>query len=199
MEKGKSVFENEDYQQGLILTAYDVVKQINNMRKTQSDAEIYAEVLVAYDGLIKQSGLFNNASCNQGCSFCCHDTIIVSPMEIEYIQKFIQAKGITPNPERLEKQKQNDPAIKWADKACSLLGEPNEKGKRDCMIYEARPLICRSHNSFEDPKFCNKSVFPERSISEGRAVELDALAMALIMVDVPKGQTSYKVGLHEVL
>lgn len=199
MEKRKSVFDDESYKQGLTLTAYDLVLQIKNMRRTQSDAEIYREVLVAYDGLIKQSGLFETASCNKGCSFCCHDTIIVSEMEIEHIKNVIALKGITPNAERLAKQKENDTAIKWADKACSLLSEPNAEGKRDCLIYEDRPLICRSHNSMEDPKYCNKSVYPNRGIQEGRPVELDALAMSLIMVDVPKGQTSYKIALHDIL
>ena len=194
-----SVFDNEDYQQSLTLTAYDVVRQIKSLRQSQSDGEIFQQIIEVFDALIKKSKLFEKASCKGGCSFCCHDKIIVSPMEINHIKAVIERNGIIPNADRLAKQKENDPNIKWIDKACPLLAEPNEKGERFCMIYDDRPLVCRSHNSFEEPKFCNKSQYPDRGIQEGRAVELDALAMALIMVDIPKHQVSYNIALHDIL
>jgi Fe-S-cluster containining protein len=177
----------------------DLVEQIKDLRLTQTDNQIYLLIREGFDELIKQAKLFEKATCNKGCSFCCHDSIIVSKMEIEHIKKVVAEKGITPNRERLAKQKLNNKSIKWADKACSLLSEPDQNGKRICTIYEDRPMICRSHNSREDPKFCNKSEFPNKGIQEGRILEIDALAMSMILADVPKGAKYYRIALHDIL
>lgn len=197
--KNGNVFNSYAYKESLRLTALDLVNQIKDLRRTQSDNEIFLQIRDIADQLIKQSGLFKLANCSKGCSFCCHDKIIVSKMEGDHIKKVVAEKNIIPNQERLQKQKQNDENIKWVDKACSLLSDPNEKGERICTIYEDRPMICRSHNSREDPKFCNKSEYPNKGIQEGRLIEIDALAMSIIIVDVPKGQTLYEVALHDIL
>jgi Fe-S-cluster containining protein len=194
-----SVFDSIEYKESLRLMGLDLVEQIKDLRRTQTDSEIFLLIREGYDQLIKQSKLFEKASCSKGCSFCCHDSIIVSKIEIEHIKKVIAEKGITPNRERLAKQKLNLKSIKWADKACPLLSDPNEQGERVCTIYEDRPFICRSHNSREDPKFCNKNEYPNRGVQEGRILEIDALGMALIMADVAKGAKDYTVALHHIL
>lgn len=194
-----SVFDSDEYQQNLRNVGNDVVEQIKELRMTLPDSQIFLMIRQGFDNFIQRSGMFEKATCQKGCSFCCHDRIIVSKMEIDHIKAVVKAKGITPNRERLQKQKKNFANLKWKDKACPLLSEPNEKGERICMIYEDRPMVCRSHNSMEEPKFCNKNVYPARSIQEGRILELDALSMGLIMVDVPKGAQDYRVALHNVL
>jgi len=194
-----SVFDSEDYRRNLTLTAQDLVNQIKFLRRTESDSEIFQQLRNVNDKLIAKAKLFEKATCSKGCSFCCHDRIIVSKMEIDNIKAVVKAKNIIPNAERLAKQKQNDPKISWSDKACSLLSDPDENGQRICTIYEDRPFICRTHNSREEPKFCNKSEYPDKGIQEGRILEIDALGMAIILVDVPKWQTHYETALHDIL
>lgn len=195
----ESVFKNKEYLINLNVMTLDVVKQINELRLTKTDEEIFLMIRNGFDNLTRQSGLFKEATCKKGCSFCCHDKIILSKMEIERIKKVIKEKNIVPNQQRLKVQKQNKTNIKWMDKACSLLSEPNEKGERVCMIYEDRPMICRSHNSMEDPKSCNKSQFPNKEIKEGRIIELDALSSALILANIPQNQECFGEALHNVL
>lgn len=193
------MFNSIEYKESIRLTSLHIVEQIKDLRRTQNNNEIYLLIRDGLDYIINQSKLFEKASCSKGCSFCCHDKIIVSKMEIEHIKKVVKEKNIVPNQRRLRQQRQNNPNIKWEDKACSLLSEPDENGQRICTIYDERPLICRTHNSREDPKFCNKSEYPKRGIQEGRAIEMDSLQMALIIVDVPKGQNNYETALHDIL
>jgi Fe-S-cluster containining protein len=187
-----SVFDSPGYMNDLDFHAKQLAEQIKFLRYTQKDTEIFLEIRNINDALIKKSGLFEKASCKKGCSFCCHDKIIISKIEANHIKKVIAEKGIIPNRERLKKQKEND-------KACSLLSEPDEAGQRICTIYEDRPMICRSHNSMEEPKFCNKLHYPKRSINEGRILQLDAIATALVIVDVPDGRNYHELTLHDIL
>jgi Fe-S-cluster containining protein len=75
----------------------------------------------------------------QECSFCCHDQIMLSTQEAEYIKKNATYEI---NQELLEKQRNalDFKKLSFADRACIFLKE----GK--CSIYEHRPLICKSHN-----------------------------------------------------
>ena len=81
--------------------------------------------------------LKEHTACGQGCSFCCHDRILVTPEEIDYIK----TQKHEFNQERKELQDKSDFwSLKFADRACIFLKE----GK--CTIYSTRPLVCRNHN-----------------------------------------------------
>jgi len=174
------------------------------LQKTKQDLNpevAYLQARLFVDEALAKTGLIEKASCNSSCSFCCHDIIIVSHDEGAYIKKVIAEKGIVPNADRLNKQKRMNPNIKWIDKACSLLLDEDESGQRKCSIYEDRPLICRTHNSTEDPKFCNKDEYPGRTINELKAVMIEGLVMSSMIA----GNKDYNVPqdclvpLHDIL
>ena len=97
-------------------------------------------------------------ACQKGCSFCCNQIATCTAIEWEEIVLFVKRKikffrkrlhktrgkwllylerndhKLLNNPERVL----ND----WRDKPCVFLG-----GKGDCLIYEVRPLQCRTLDS----------------------------------------------------
>lgn len=119
-----------------------------------------------------------NVSCSAGCSFCCHDIIYGSKMEMAYIRERIELEGIKPN-QKLKEIQNSKPIseLKWAEKRCSLL---DDKGM--CTIYEFRPLVCRLHNSANDPKFCDRSE-NEQQHSQAHVIDLEALQFAMLIQD----------------
>lgn len=180
----------------------DFVPILQKFKKEFSPEAGYLQGRFFVDESLKKTKLIEKTSClGSKCSFCCHDTIYVSQDEGDYIKKIVAEKGITPNADRINKQKQANPNIKWIDKACPLLLDEDESGQRKCSIYEDRPLICRTHNSTEDPKFCNKEEFPGRTISELKAVMIEGLVMSS-MIAGNKDYTSPQdclVSLHSIL
>lgn len=147
---------------------------------------------------MKQSVDFDSkTSCTGTCSFCCHSAICVSEDEGDYIKRVVKEKGIIPNQERLKKQKESN-ILSWADKACPLLSDPDEHGVRQCTIYEDRPLICRTHNSTEDPKNCDRSMAPDRITNELKAVSIDALMLST-MAAFKKSSEVKETFIHEIL
>lgn len=133
------------------------------------------------DEILEKAGLKEKATCNGKCSFCCHSTIFMSELEKNYIRKRLKEHKIKPNKQRskLQNNKSED-QLKWVERACPYLSSTDGKG--ECTIYPIRPLVCRTHNSFEDSKFCNKEEFPGRSIEEGRVVNAEAVLLALSII-----------------
>ncbi len=132
------------------------------------------------------------------CSFCCHDRIEMGAIEAQYVEQAVKEKGVVPNQHRIKQQNEN-PNIKWMDKACPLLLDENSEGNRLCSIYEDRPLICIIHNSAEDPERCNKENDPGRSIREAKIAVLDALIFTSFGLGF-KGVMSIKpTTMHEML
>lgn len=124
----------------------------------------------ACEKFMNEPELQEKMSCRRGCSFCCHQTIFISPLEA----KIIKDHGVKPEKIRLRRQKGKDVnTIKWKDRACPFLSREGE-----CKIYAVRPLVCRTHNSIEDPKYCHQGNYPGRSIQEGRSLEVEALILA---------------------
>lgn len=153
------------------------------------------------DKALEKTDMMAKTSCSKSCSFCCHDTIFVTHDEGEYIKKVVKEKGIIPDAKRLRRQKNNATNIKWIDKACPLLSEENAQGERLCSIYEDRPLICRTHNSTEEPKFCDKSKYPGREINELKTVLMEGVVMsAIIAGQQPKKPDEHPMrALHDIL
>jgi len=131
--------------------------------------------------MLQRAGLWEKASCNKSCSFCCHDTIYMTQLESEYIANRIKEEGILPHFDRMIKQQEGNPT--FMEKACPMLSDVNEEGNRPCSIYEFRPLVCRTHNSIEDPKFCDRDKYPGRFNQEGRAIATEAIYIALVMLE----------------
>lgn len=148
--------------------------------------------------VLEQAKVFDGATSCNGCSSCCHSDIPVSRLEGNYIKETLKLNPeILPNKRRLELQKSvsDTTELKWMDKACPML-EDEIEGKRLCSIYEIRPLICRTHNSIEDPKYCDKSKYPDKIIKEVYLIESEALHFAMRKLD---DNTLKEINLHNFL
>ena len=78
---------------------------------------------------------FINCECE--CHDCCQPDLSVFFVEREHIKDFLLKN---PNiVSQLRKLKKENP---WKSKRCSLL---NARGQ--CLVYEVRPVICRSHGA----------------------------------------------------
>jgi Fe-S-cluster containining protein len=179
----------------------DFAPVLAKLKKSSSPESSYLYARQTVDNTIERSGMEEKTTCSSSCSFCCHDTIYVSHSEGDYIKKVIAEKGIVPNADRLKLQKEGNPHLKWAYKACPLLLDEDESGERKCSIYKDRPLICRTHNSTEDPKFCNKEDFPDREIKELKIVLLEGIVMSSLLTgnkQVNPAEEPY-IALHDIL
>lgn len=150
--------------------------------------------------VLDKAGLWEKASCKGACSACCHDTIFMPSLEAEFVQSMLLEHGVTGDQRRKELQSSGE-QIKWMDKACPYLLDEDEEGRRLCSIYDIRPMVCRTHNSTEDPKFCNKEDYPDRLINEGRIVHTEAITVALMMMkhDVDKHGNAVMTPIHELV
>ena len=86
-----------------------------------------------------------HTQCSKGCSFCCHDLILITATEYNLIKK----SGKKPDSNLINIQKSsNFRSLPFAQKKCAFLID------NQCSIYEDRPLVCRKHN-------INKGATPE--------------------------------------
>ena len=73
--------------------------------------------------------------CGKGCSLCCHRHLSVVPLEWERI-----ARAVTSLDEATRRELQARLETAEGDPRCPLLD-----AEGSCRVYEARPMICRSH------------------------------------------------------
>lgn len=106
---------------------------------------LFSEMDVIYNYINKYT------ICKKGCNHCCHYEIMVSDLEVDYINNKVNTRKIN---------------IATESNACPFL-------KRGiCSIYEYRPFMCRRHVSINDShkwcKFdiCNIYNFPHVALSE---------------------------------
>ncbi|HMC02174.1 MAG TPA: YkgJ family cysteine cluster protein [Flavobacteriaceae bacterium] len=125
--------------------------------------------------------------CSKGCSFCCHDKIIMSHIEGQHFLSNLKKLNIKPNRGRLKRQnKTKFENLKWKDKACSFLGEDGS-----CTIYEIRPLICRTHNNIGNSvDDCDKSENPNKTVLESYTIEMTARSFALFLLSGDKPEVT---------
>jgi uncharacterized protein len=87
------------------------------------------------------------APCRKGCADCCRMRILVSPVEVKYIES---KTGIKPNPLTAKSVPEETPCPFLENDACS--------------IYQYRPYVCRQHLALHgDPKWCQSA--PAHSLS----------------------------------
>ena len=113
-------------------------------------------------------------------------------MEMEYVRTKLRELNIRPD-ERLNKLQNSKPVeeLKWAEKRCGFLAEDNT-----CKIYDIRPIVCRTHNSLDDPKFCDASQ-GKSSHQQQYVIMLEAFHIALSIIEGTASQDSL-VALHEI-
>ncbi len=75
--------------------------------------------------------------CQSGCHQCCHPKLTISLVEaLALIELLTQNEGLA------QAVVENEKSNPFADQRCSFL---NPQGQ--CMIYEARPVVCRTHGA----------------------------------------------------
>lgn len=97
----------------------------------------YAALLAKVDAKFAEIRTRNAArmQCRLGCHGCCRPGLTVSPIEAEAIRAYLAARPALS--QSLVEQERNDP---HSGARCAFLGADGA-----CGIYEARPLVCRSH------------------------------------------------------
>jgi len=105
-----------------------------------------------------QSEMAKKSSCGKGCSFCCHQRIMLIEEEVDLIVMWIKKQGIEVDMDLLEKQskftKEDYFQGKDENTKCVFL----EKDGR-CGIYPVRPSSCRNYFVSSDPKYCKNETF----------------------------------------
>lgn len=172
-------FHKEHAEELFIIAKFQHVPTIKKMIDSVGETETIKQIYDIVDRTLKKSGVFELASCHKGCYFCCHDPVYLSGAEGRYLQKYVKDNNIKPNRSKLKKQnKVDDPLdLKWNDRQCVFLGED-----KTCKVYDARPLVCRTHNSHSDPKYCNRGKY-NVGTREGRVLELEAFFVALEIIE----------------
>jgi Fe-S-cluster containining protein len=93
-------------------------------------------------------------SCKAGCGACCHQKVDLGTLEGEKIQKHLTDNRIEVDAGHLAKQAAamksgSFQTLSYDERRCVFLGED-----QNCMIYGARPLMCRRHFVQNDPAVC---------------------------------------------
>ena len=172
---------HQEHEEALFEEATKLIPQFNFIKEDIGSLGMIQVIYEHIDTAMEKSGLWEKATCKGACSFCCHDTILMPPLEAEYVQEILNMNDIRGNTKRKELQSSGKD-ISFMDKACPYLADENEDGNRLCSIYEVRPIVCRTHNSTEPIEFCNKEEYPNRFINEGRIISVEAVTLALMMM-----------------
>lgn len=136
-----------------------VVEQFEKQYEHSTAAFAKVEHEMAYQtGLLFIKEIEKNTSepisCRAGCGACCHQSVFVSLPEFVKIKSYLIENGVRIDRAKLQMQHDDTEdavykTLKVPDRRCVFLGENNA-----CSIYDARPLMCRRHNVYSDPKHC---------------------------------------------
>ena len=159
------------------------MQQIPEVKVMISEYGKFDAIIAMYnliDKTLEENGLWVNAKCHKGCSNCCHHNIYATQYEVDVIKEYMDVYDIKPNRRRLKIQKRAGDINKlsWNERKCAFLDQNN-----NCSIYEVRPIVCRTHNSQDDPKYCNIDKYPNFGRREGRILDIEALPLALALIE----------------
>jgi Fe-S-cluster containining protein len=90
--------------------------------------EKFAEILARYQDSFR---------CRSGCHSCCKPSLTINRLEAAAVAEYLQSR-----PERVAELRSLAAANPHKGKRCTFLGSDGA-----CGIYEARPLVCRSHGA----------------------------------------------------
>jgi Fe-S-cluster containining protein len=144
--------------------------RINNEQVTLSYVESKRKLKKLYEKLdtaLRPMGKI--ASCKTGCNHCCHLLVLTSKLEYQIISEYLQEnlseeeilvvkekinkysnffKNLTHSNEKFLEEDSNTYISKKIP--CGFLSSENK-----CIIYEARPFICRKYLVFNSPEICS--------------------------------------------
>lgn len=173
--------ENSD---AMLKQAYKFLPTFREIQNQKGNLGLIEFAFEMVDKILAKAEIFKKASCNKSCSFCCHSEINMSKFESLYIKSKLIKNNIIPNEQRKKIQMETPSnSLKYMDKACPFLSDENVSGQRLCSIYEFRPIVCRTHNSLSEIRFCDKETYPNKVVREVRTLESEAVFFALLLLD----------------
>ncbi len=97
----------------------------------------YRELLKKIDEKGAELSALHGSSlrCGLGCHSCCKPDLTIFPVEAEHIQSFLAE-----NPAKAKAAAENEVSKPFGGQRCSFLDAQGA-----CIIYEARPVVCRTH------------------------------------------------------
>ena len=88
-------------------------------------------------------------ACKQGCSHCCYQPVIAAPLEIVHMadvaEKTLTSKQLGDLVNRLSEYN----SLRHEDRKASELAACPMLINESCSLYEARPITCRAHHSYD--------------------------------------------------
>lgn len=148
---------NKVKKQEITATIENVLKHLKTLK---SDKDISEFVWSKIDASNKKNNLMEQSTCKKGCSFCCHQEILTSSIEMEKILNYVEQEGIEIDLEKIHKQvflKKLSPK----EKRCVFLDKHG-----DCKIYPVRPATCRNYYVTSHKHICKKKyVEPSLKVS----------------------------------
>ena len=128
----------------------------------------------------------DDMQCETGCSDCCHVRLSITHVEAGAIRAFATGRTLALNP---------DPT------RCAALDEAGR-----CQIYEARPVVCRSHGvpirmregSLPVIRNCFRN-FTQSEPAADCVLDQETLSTLVLAVDVAAGHEGHRIDLATVL
>ncbi len=177
MSKAEEYWQKIDeafFKDGYNLAKFYIPNEItkDNLFKAQKALyEQIEEVISAFEERTKTQD--SNIECKKGCSFCCHQTVLATPLELFYLAEFVDKKykgsikdHILGEAEARKNKTSNlkTTAALKVKHPCPLL----HPKMGYCRAYNARPMACRIYLS-SSVKSCqddlntpnNDSIYPE--------------------------------------
>ncbi|MGD9843284.1 MAG: YkgJ family cysteine cluster protein [Steroidobacteraceae bacterium] len=193
------------------LIDFATVRKISAQEGAQANADIaelgaikaYQQSLQRHDARLAQASDAHTLACKAGCSWCCHFSVDVRPVEALNILEFVQTNF------SVEQQQQLRSEIAANSQ---VLGQLNEMQRMQhtlkcpfliedrCSIYAARPQTCRNYHatnvdgckqSYAEPD--NFDIAPEYAplVYQSGATHVDAFSKAM-------QDTGYDINAYEL-
>lgn len=137
------------YQQGVFKDAYEQTCLQLSGKGTGADMATLRRINIArnqaIDALAEGFAEDANADCRAGCSFCCHQMVVCTPVEIfDMARHILDEKSLVDMAAIKDRLTQRAslpldvPSRRGIDKPCALLDDNR------CAIYAQRPANCRT-------------------------------------------------------
>ncbi len=91
-------------------------------------------------------------ACDEGCAWCCMQDVLMAPFEFDAVRDAIEAAGIADDVRQRLAASDAGPVIHVDGRDLPVSPCPLLDDDRRCMIYEARPLACRTQFAMDAGK-----------------------------------------------
>lgn len=147
--------------------------RLTKWMKTKPTREVTLFVHKLIDAYAKKVAY--QATCKQGCSFCCYQQVLITEDEGLLLSELVKEQPeVLVNGESLLAQREwpaNETNGKWTHpkelKRCAFLSNEGL-----CTVYESRPSACRNHRSVDPVYYCDEETQGHRKIRFINQIEI---------------------------